>query len=108
VAIGAWGFGHGVVGVGFGGGIEFEISRKGQCRQLKDEGDLKQQGDNVPEELECVELERADSKIRGKSGSVRREGELKDMRKERTASNQHTHTGRSREMERRSLGLTAP
>jgi hypothetical protein len=69
---------------------------------------LKQQGDNVPEELECVELERADSKILGKSGSVRREGELKDMRKERTASNQHTQHGPIEGMERRSLGLTAP
>lgn len=29
--------------------------RQRQCRQLKDEGDLKQRGDNVPEELEYVE-----------------------------------------------------
>jgi hypothetical protein len=32
VAIDAWSVGHGVVDVGFGGGIEFEISRRGSRR----------------------------------------------------------------------------
>jgi hypothetical protein len=31
VATGAWSLGHGVVDVGFGGGIEFGISRKGSA-----------------------------------------------------------------------------
>ena len=56
VATGAWRVGHGVVDVGFWGGIGFEIFAQKQSRQLKNDGDLKRAGDNVPEELERIEL----------------------------------------------------
>jgi hypothetical protein len=66
VATGAWRVGHGVVDVGFWAGIGvLRFSRKGNADQLKNDGDLKERGDNVPEELECVQLKRADSKVLG-------------------------------------------
>ena len=82
---------------GLGGGIGFEISRKGSADQLKDEGDLKQRGDNVPEELECVGSKMSRQQDSGKPGwrgaSSRkgRESRKKDVRKESTTSNQRNH-----------------
>jgi hypothetical protein len=40
----------------FGEVLDLRFSRKRQSRQLKNDGDLKRAGDNVPEELERIEL----------------------------------------------------